>query len=55
MDTPFPIDKVKGITLSYRPANEGARKAYASVGFRETGEIEEGEVVAALDVENYHA
>jgi diamine N-acetyltransferase len=34
--------------LSYEPANERARALYASLGFRETGERAEGEVVARL-------
>jgi diamine N-acetyltransferase len=44
------------IDLSYAPENEVARKVYADVGFRETGEVHEGagvderEVVAALDL-----
>lgn len=34
--------------ISYEPENEVARKLYANVGFEETGEILEGEVVARL-------
>jgi diamine N-acetyltransferase len=38
------------IDLSYVPENEVARKVYADVGFKETGEVHDGEVVAALDL-----
>jgi len=33
---------------SYSPGNEGAAKTYASIGFKETGQIFEGEVVVRL-------
>ena len=36
------------ILISYEPENEVARRLYASLGFRETGEIAEGEAVARL-------
>ncbi|GAA0813203.1 GNAT family N-acetyltransferase [Spirilliplanes yamanashiensis] len=35
-----------GAALSYQPANTGARALYASLGFAETGEVEDDEVVA---------
>jgi diamine N-acetyltransferase len=38
------------IVLTYLPRNEGARRLYASLGFRESGEVLEDEVVARLDV-----
>ncbi len=38
------------VTISYEPDNEVARRLYASVGFRETGEIIEEEVVARLSL-----
>lgn len=34
--------------LSYQPENGRARALYASLGFRETGELAEGETVARL-------
>ncbi|MEV6345980.1 GNAT family N-acetyltransferase [Actinoplanes sp. NPDC051851] len=34
------------VALSYRPANEGARRLYLALGFVETGETEDDEVVA---------
>lgn len=37
-----------GIAISYESENEGARRRYASLRFRETGEIIEGEVVARM-------
>ena len=36
------------VALSYLPTNEVARALYGSLGFVETGEIEDGEVVARL-------
>ncbi len=36
------------IDISYEPENEVARRLYASLGFRETGEIDDGEVIALL-------
>ncbi len=41
----------KGISLSYVPGNEVARKLYSSVGFRETGERWGDEIIASLDFE----
>jgi diamine N-acetyltransferase len=38
------------IGLSYERENLAAKRLYASLGFRETGELVEGEVVARLDV-----
>jgi diamine N-acetyltransferase len=38
------------INLSYVPNNEAARRLYASVGFRETGEMRGHEVEARLDL-----
>lgn len=39
---------MKSAAISYEPDNEAARKLYASYGFVETGEIEDGEVLAVL-------
>ena len=36
------------VAISYEPENEVARHLYASCGFRETGEVLEGETVARL-------
>jgi diamine N-acetyltransferase len=36
------------VAISYEPENEVARRLYASFGFRETGEVIEGETVARL-------
>ena len=37
--------------LSYEPGNRTAERLYAQLGFRPTGEIEEGEVVAQFQTE----
>jgi diamine N-acetyltransferase len=39
----------RGVNLAYVPSNEVARKMYASVGFKETGEFWGDQVIAALD------
>jgi len=44
----FPQGKVDSISLSYEPTNEVARKLYASLGFVETGHIEDNEMLARL-------
>jgi diamine N-acetyltransferase len=36
------------VAISYEPENDVARRLYASFGFRETGEVVEGESVARL-------
>lgn len=41
-------ERIKSVGISYEPENEGAGKLYASLGFVETGELLEGETVAAL-------
>jgi diamine N-acetyltransferase len=41
-------ERIQEVGISYEPHNEGARKLYASVGFVETGEMVEEEVVAVL-------
>lgn len=38
------------VALSYQPANTVAQRLYASLGFVETGEIEDDEIVARLDI-----
>jgi diamine N-acetyltransferase len=44
----FPYGKTNIAVLSYEPENIVAKKLYESLGFVETGEIEEGEHVAKL-------
>jgi diamine N-acetyltransferase len=41
-------ERIKTVGISYEPENEAARKLYASLGFEESGEMIEGEVVAVL-------
>ncbi len=41
-------ERIKVLGISYEPENHGARKLYASLGFVETGELVEGEVIAEL-------
>lgn len=41
-------ERIKVAGISYEPDNEGARKLYASLGFVETGEIVDDEVMAEL-------
>ncbi|GHE29499.1 spermidine acetyltransferase [Streptosporangium violaceochromogenes] len=43
-------DGCQRVRLSVAPHNEVARRLYASAGFRETGEIDEGEIMLALEV-----
>jgi diamine N-acetyltransferase len=45
---------VRGVVLSYVPENDSARKLYASVGFRETGEMWGHEVAAQYDYPGAH-
>lgn len=45
----FRVDeRIRAVGISYEPENEGARKLYAKLGFEETGEMIDGEVVAVL-------
>ena len=41
-------ERIQTVGISYEPENEAARKLYAKLGFEETGEMIEGEVVAVL-------
>jgi diamine N-acetyltransferase len=41
-------DCVNVVCITYEPENDPARKLYASLGFKETGELMENEVVALL-------
>ena len=43
-------ERIKAVGISYEPENDVARKLYASLGFVETGEIFEGEVVAVANL-----
>lgn len=38
------------VSLDYAPGNNVGKHLYESVGFRETGEIEEGEIIMKLDL-----
>ena len=44
----YPQGEVSAIALSYEPENTVAKKLYASLGFVETGHLEDGEMVARL-------
>ena len=46
----FPYGSTSAVYLSYEPENTVVKSLYASVGFVETGEIEEGELVAKFDL-----
>ncbi|MBE2194089.1 MAG: GNAT family N-acetyltransferase [Anaerolinea sp.] len=41
------------IYISFEPENEPARKLYESIGFADTGRIEDGELVFCLDLSQY--
>lgn len=41
-------ERIQVVGISYEPENESARKLYASLGFKETGKMIEGEVEAVL-------
>ena len=43
-------ERVQVVGISYEPNNEVARTLYASLGFQETGEIVDGEVLALLNL-----
>jgi len=42
--------RVRAVGISYEPNNEVARKLYARIGFVETGEIVDGEVLAVYKI-----
>ncbi len=44
----WPCGKAELCWISYEPENEIARKLYASLGFEETGEMDDDEIVAVL-------
>jgi len=41
-------DRIRKVSISYEPSNEGARKLYASLEFVEPGEMVDGETLAVL-------
>ena len=43
-------ERVRVVGISYDPNNEVARTLYASLGFQETGEIVDGEMLALLNL-----
>lgn len=48
----MPYGKANKVLLSYVPGNEHASGLYTNVGFVETGEVDEGEIVMAYDLNN---
>ena len=46
----LPCGPAKKCFLSYEPENETARKLYHRFGFRETGEMDGEEIIAALEL-----
>jgi len=46
----FPHGAADLVVLSYKPDNEAARSLYASLGFKETGEVDGDEVWAVLEL-----
>ncbi len=46
----FPHGPANTLVLSYLPENEVGSSLYESVGFKATGEVEEGEIVMAFDL-----
>ncbi len=47
----FPCGVAEKCWLSYEPENEAARRLYRSFGFKETGEYDEDEVIAVLQLD----
>jgi diamine N-acetyltransferase len=41
-------ERIRAVGISYEPENEPARTLYASLGFEETGEMIDGEVLAIV-------
>lgn len=46
----FPYGPAKTLVLSYLPENEVGSSLYKSVGFKDTGKIEDGELVMEYDL-----
>jgi diamine N-acetyltransferase len=44
-------DRIHSVGISYEPDNDVARKLYASLGFTETGEMLQGEVLAVYKID----
>lgn len=40
----------RAMRISFVPSNTGARRLYEQLGFRDTGKVEEGELVFQLDI-----
>lgn len=47
--------KFDSVTLDYVPGNVVGQHLYESIGFIETGEIDEGEIVMKLDLKKYNS
>lgn len=43
-------ERINVVGISYEPENEGARRLYAKLGFEETGEMVDEEVLAVLQL-----
>jgi len=46
----FPVGEATQCWLSYEPENAGAKALYESFGFRENGEMNDGELVSVLQL-----
>ena len=44
----LPCGKAEYCWLSYEPENNVAKELYKSFGFEETGDMDEGEIIATL-------
>jgi diamine N-acetyltransferase len=46
----FPYGEAGLVVLSYKPTNDRARRLFSSLGFQETGEMNDDEVWAVLEL-----